>query len=454
MITLVCFPLFLMAIRLIDLLSLSSLYKLLLLLSAGGCFALDLSRKIQVKPADRVLLLLSCATQLIVLINFFQIKTSIIYIGIAATSTLGILIQGIMPLFIVLMSARGHRFLARDDIPWTLVAGSLVVIVALPLAFTPLAAINTEQLYGEVAVSYSATKDFRISLPGFSGVVSGGVFAGIVAAGAVAYTWYEKQKWRRLLALAVACGCAILIWATEVRSALILLTVVFLVGVTGVWRVLAAYPKTGATICVLTPLAFVIAYPSFVHVVVANTPVVIEEALGRGAEENVMMLNGRVMMWETYQHNQFPWYRLLIGYGPNGEYLTGMAEYSTKYAGLEFENLAGVTAHNIFLNILYSNGVIGVLLFGGLLWRVLERSLKNLNEKFTPSNICHSVMVLSLCVEGTLESLFSLGFQFFFPLTLLLAAEIFAKPVVSLAVESLSRDPLQGLVQRPRVGIS
>lgn len=439
MLTFLLFPLLITTNALTDLLQLPLAIKAVPLALFIVVLWSDCSRLQFSASTDKPLIGVALAVQFIYSLNLFSLRYSSAYADIDSGSLFHSLATGIIPLGLLVISSVALLRPKLQEVPWTVLGGMIVLAVNLPLAFSPLAALSTENLYGSIAASYSAIRGFRVALPGFPGVISGGVYAGIVALAAIAYFLSEKSGPRRITAAAATVICMMLVWLTETRS--VLLTLIPILGLLafGGFKKLSNFPKLTASVAVCVPMLMTLIYPGVAERVVAISPEFVEARLSRGWDDNIWMLNGRVGLWEDFRSIVPSPVNALLGYGPLGEYRSGMADVAAERSTLNFRYPQALHAHNLFLNIAYENGAVGIAAFSAFLWLLVVRCLETFNRDNSPVAHANAVLIISLCSEGTVESLFSQNYHYFTPLCVVLACELLIRENVRSAAQATTR---------------
>jgi hypothetical protein len=392
----------------------------------AGIIAIDFVKGRFGKSSDWKLFCAAILAQTMYTSNLIQTKISSQYSDLYAGSLFQICAVGLIPIlamtFAGLIRPKTSKF---KDLPWTLIGGILAVAVNLPLAFTPIAALNTESNYGSLDASYSSIHAFRIALPGFPGVISGGVFSGIIAIGSFAYLLKEKKRLRRIIAVFAFFMGLTLVWLTETRSAGLIIVFLIPVLIFDGLRKAAKCPLITATCLILLPLLMPIVYPKFIAGL--STPDFIQSHLTRQGG-NIWMLGARVDLWEGFLDANWGAFPVLSGFGPFGEYISGMnSSFSGQDVAQGIRSVDILHAHNLFLNIFYSNGIIGVVIVGWFLWILNYRLLTAIQKDKSAATYATAVVMIALCLEGIVESLFFQNYQYFLPFCVLLTVEYLLK---------------------------
>jgi O-antigen ligase len=194
---------------------------------------------------------------------------------------------------------------------------------------------------------------------------------------AAAIICFERCSISRLLAriAALACGVFIL-YATDTRAALITAAVIALLSIVST-RVLARLALPTAIVSVAFAVIFAMIQPAVGTVL--NGLLSLVPGLSRGGEASDLTLNGRSVIWDrslAFWGNSTSSVQQLIGYGLRGQQQSGASsQYSATLSGVSADP-ATASTHNSYLQQLYDGGLIGALVFVGLLlWAVRRYSV-------------------------------------------------------------------------------
>lgn len=424
MFTLALFLFFIATGFLADLLELSVIFKLPLLICAGAVLAADYS-----KTKGRTVRhfgLYACAlmVQCLYTIHLVLLKTSSQYASLSTGSIYQIVGIGLLPWLGMLLLGRRVMDIQDRRLPMNILYFGmlLVLILNLALARTSLGTINTERIYGDVARSYSATQSFRVALPTFPGVVSGGIFSGVAAVMGCALAKYGGHWWERVSGWVGLVVGTIAIYFTETRSAFLTLIPLSILIMTGGLQKLTRYPKAFASMLVIVPFSIPYVYPSMVVSLEQIMPQIIEENLSRSNSDSFWRLSGRVDIWNDATAVVTKKYLTPLGYGPMGEIVSGFSAYSDNLLpGLRLR-VQSTHTHNMYLNALFESGILGLLLWMSTVWMACYYLVRSTRS----GQISSMILLAGITAAGLMgatESILSVNYVYFVPLFLLMILE-------------------------------
>ena len=146
--------------------------------------------------------------------------------------------------------------------------------------------------------------------------------------------------------------------------------------------------------------------------------------LTRTQGENLFSLTGRVELWQIFTGYKPGVWEFLIGIGPGGENNSKLVELAASSVRTPSGTFRVQHAHNLFLSLIYSNGLLGVVIAAVLLWVLAQRVLVSLGALGTAASWANAILVIGVCCIGSVESLFNPYYIYFVPMCILLVLEL------------------------------
>jgi hypothetical protein len=360
MYTLAAYPLLLWGDRLIMQMGMNRL-QLLWLSATGFVVMLDLIHLLRIRSRGRLvppeyLLLLYCAAMLLLAVRDYISPV----IGESDTP-LTLIYYGMLPIFMVVMVSRQRQILVLAGLPVFVYALALVCALAYAASFTQRFGSLAEEKYGFAIQASGRFGTFtRVQLPGFPGIVSGGVFAGLCAVCALhQFFTGPKRHWMQYGLLFGAAGGAII--GTEVRSTIWVMAVVCLV--LGCLVIIPSYYQRVGLVVVsfllLLPFVYPVLAPAFEKSAASN----VGDRYGRVGSEDIFALGGRREIWDYVISAIKSDGLTLMGNGLGTETTLGLGEFAVQKGIINPRVVLSMHAHNAVLNLLLCGGLISTILF-------------------------------------------------------------------------------------------
>jgi O-antigen ligase len=129
---------------------------------------------------------------------------------------------------------------------------------------------------------------------------------------------------------------------------------------------------------------------------------------------NSFTYQGRSIIWERSIEFWQQWvnslFHQLLGYGPNGQYVSGASQTYSQLLKTISLNTEYLTVHNSFLQQLFNGGLVGVVLLGSAYFLALRRLKKEFSLTTFTGSFTNSAFVM-LLIFGTQESMLAASFS-------------------------------------------
>lgn len=398
---------------------LSQSIKLALLGSLGAAFAYDL---MDCKRRSRPLI----GKLHFALIVVFQAYLTYSWIDVYLSKPIGLEISRFMLAVLagspwiliwqlVATESRSPRILGLPPCGLAVIVWSLCTVILSRLGIGSDSSMLT---YGRV-VEGGVLGEFRSILPGFPGIVAGGIFCGMGLVYSISGFLSCSNRFQRAFYAIAGCACGYGIYVTDVRSATGVSIVVLLLGVTlvvaaklrgfGSSDLSSLLIRNGVIATAAFPFLFPFAVPLLDQWAERTTFSLFSTAVTRSDSESVLSFGGRSKVWEVATDLAIHDKLALLSFNSVGEYGAGVS-----YALFEAVMMPGspesAHSHNSALNFYFSFGIFGlavliaiVCLLGASLYRGRLGKLQ----------LVYLLPFFAFMVFMTLESLFSVSYTYF-----------------------------------------
>ena len=284
---------------------------------------------------------------------------------------------------------------------------------------------TSTEAYGGMVVG-SFMSDARVVLPGFWGIVSGGVLSGIAVCVSIAGVLLFSQPVARF---AMCCVCAVGaygIYSTDLRSAagavVISVAILALHLCAGFKRSGIEFARKAASYCLV---ALPVALP-VVSLALNSLESVARGILGGGVfvrsdSESLLSIGGRTDIWAASLELACTTTPSLVALNSVGEFGAGVSDSLFLMASMP-GTAESAHSHNSILNAYYSYGIIGPFVFV-IMNLFAARGLNQLKER--RDAILLLAPFTAFMIHMATESLLSVAYQYFGLILVLLNIDIF-----------------------------
>lgn len=328
------------------------------------------------------------------------------------------MLAGLPAVLVFLGSVIRPRSIFLPGVSWTAVG--LVVMVSFSLAAFYLfpASAQVTSTFGVVMESSGLGTGTRTSLPMFAGHTIGGVVGAMSAAAALAAIRSSSGFWPRVLwALAIPGGvyAAVLV---DSRTAYLVVSVAAMIVISPLYkRILTPAGVMIVTVaCALLPV-----FRSQGAWLVSTQLDLLEPIVGRrSAADDLMTFNGRYFIWESLLREPRSLLEVIFGAGPGAEVKTGALWWFAN-SSWESTNTAN-TAHNAFLNLYFTSGLLGVGIVLFAIWH-LAKLIHAQSQVHLAASRVNMMLLIAFAVGGAFDSFLAVHFMAGFLLLWSLFAE-------------------------------
>ena len=258
----------------------------------------------------------------------------------------------------------------------------------------------------------------RAILPGFPGIVPGGVFCGLALSSCIACIFSKASRSLRVIAgiITLVYIRGILITDTRSAMAVLLLTLSFAsvvsIASSSQGQELAAWLARRVLRCsrfaVMVPILIPVVFPLVTAAVDSVSRLPFLELVTRNQNDSILELGGRTPIWQESLRILVERPISLVRFHVVGELGSGVAyELSEKTSQPGLPMFAH--SHNTILNTYYSFGVLGVIFVFGILWSIGEIIGK---LKLKVEMLAFQLPFFSLIVFMTVESMLANGMRY------------------------------------------
>lgn len=272
--------------------------------------------------------------------------------------------------------------------------------------------------YGRV-VEGGVMGEFRSILPGFPGIVAGGVFCGIALVYAISGILVPNSTTNRALFAFAGAIAAYGIYITDVRSATGVSIVALLIGLFWTWIIKSNNVSSGSALASITR-KLVIATGALPFMVPLLIPVLDSwtervtipfsaNVVARSEAESLLSFGGRSRVWEVSTELAMSEKFSLFSFNSVGEFGAGVS-YALFDAVIMPGTPESAHSHNAALNFYYSFGLFGLMILVVLIGNFCIQIVRSPVAK---AQVVYLLPFFGFMVFMTLESLLSVSYTYF-----------------------------------------
>lgn len=290
----------------------------------------------------------------------------------------------------------------------------------------------TEIIYGGT-VEGTVLSDSRTVLPGFPGIVSGGVFCGLGIMCILGRINKSGSIWSQIWMLIPICLLANGVRVTDTRSAAVLVTIFPSVAVFS-WLYPNQYVEsldrwfkkfTKVMIAAATCLPFIapLIFPALEKINLSVELIGMSSLILRTKTESIFSFSGRSGIWSAAVESILEKGPSFASFHPLGEYGSGVSDILFLIASMP-GTPESAHSHNGVLNYYFSFGIVGLLFLAAMLYQIYRiLSMSSTNNELRELQYPFSGLMLLF----TFESLFSPQYLYFGLYFTLLSLDIYCK---------------------------
>jgi len=324
-------------------------------------------------------------------------------------------LQGFVPFCLLFLHDRKpifHTISATDSL---LTGVCISAVAAVALSFSPLGPLYTSFKYATDSPVIGDTL-IRVCLPLFPGTVPGGIYCGLTLTLGLTILLFRLHQGSRLITyvavLSIVGGLAGLLQTGTRNGVVAVVLVTLLLFLTE--RLSRRFRTTTlAAALVLVSACLPFAYQPL-------QPIIADRALGpflefitRGENEReAFTLAGRSLIWSEFGSGMDSPSQWVFGNGPSGELALGLnREFNYAVHGFDSDNTYLSHFHNLSLNMIYSAGALGLLVFW-VTW-LLAWTYSGTLLPYSRTRLTTRALLLFFPVSGATDSLLSVSYEYF-----------------------------------------